>query len=115
MRMLISSVTSTITISIQHHRVGIWLSYVITRIVTKKLSKYGYEALFNLERASFESEYLKHFGYGLAYYYLSDTYSWMEKADSALYYSRLAIAENTIINNKDMIASAHNHWHLRSM
>lgn len=74
----------------------------------KEALQYGYEALFNLERASFESEYLKHFGYGLAYYYLSDTYSWMEKADSALYYSRLTIAENTIINNTDMIASAHN-------
>lgn len=74
----------------------------------KEALQYGYEALFYLQRSTFETEYLKHFGYGLAYYYITDTFTWLEQADSAMYYSRLCIDENTKINNMDMIAHAYN-------
>lgn len=70
--------------------------------------KYEQEALFNLQRAVFPSEFLQHFGYGLVYYYLSDTYGYLKQADSSLFYGRLALVEHTKINNRDMIASSHN-------
>ncbi len=70
--------------------------------------RYEQEALLNLKRATFPSEYMRHFGYGLVYYYMSYTYLNLQHSDSSLYYCRLALVENTTINNKDMIASAHN-------
>ena len=70
--------------------------------------KYEQEALLNLARANFPSEYMRHFGYGLVYYYLSYTYLSLHQTDSSIFYCRLALAENTAINNKDMIASTHN-------
>lgn len=79
---------------------------------TKKYNealRYEQEALLNLARATFPSEFMRHFGYGLVYYYMSDTYVSLHQTDSAIYYCKLALAEYTTTNNKDMIASTNNY------
>jgi signal transduction histidine kinase len=64
------------------------------------------ESMKNLDNTQFTSEYQKHFGYGLTYYYYGLNYYNSEMYDSSLKYMKLSLRENEQISQTGLTISA---------